>query len=76
MSAFGGKADIAFDGCNVCFWPKVQVALVICAYYFSSRNGMMTAIACWGCSSMIQCPELLMTALRTLEAAKPISVAR
>ena len=37
---------------------------------------MMTAIACWGCSSMIQCPELLMTALRTLEAAKPISVAR
>ena len=36
----------------------------------------MMAIACWGCSSMIQWPELLMTALRTLEAAKPISVAK
>ena len=24
---------------------------------------MMTAITCWGCSSIIQWPELLMTAL-------------
>ena len=34
----------------------------------------MAAIACWGCSSMIRA-QLLMTALRTLDAAKPISVA-
>ena len=44
-------------------------------YSFSSRNATMTAIACCGCSSMIQWPELPMTALRTLAAAKPTSVA-
>ena len=36
----------------------------------------MMVIACCGCSSMIQWPELLMTALRMFETAKPISVAR
>jgi hypothetical protein len=25
MSAFGGKADMAFCGANVCFWPKADI---------------------------------------------------
>jgi hypothetical protein len=25
MSASGGKADIPFDRCNVCFWPKADL---------------------------------------------------
>jgi hypothetical protein len=25
MSAFGGKADIALTGSDVCFWPKADI---------------------------------------------------
>jgi hypothetical protein len=50
-------------------WPTHERA------YFPPRNESITVTACSGCSSMIQWPESLITALRTSAAAKPTSVA-
>ena len=40
-------------------WPRAQSIQIQCSFF---RNPVITAIACCGCSSMIQCPELAMTA--------------
>ena len=40
MSAFGRKADIAFCGANVRFWPKADIRTVTANVAFGGKRGI------------------------------------
>src|SRR5262245_21289556 len=41
MSAFGGKADMAFCGANVCFRPKADIAVATHRHAFGLREAAL-----------------------------------